>query len=53
MFLFGNDSKCPVGFKTMRIDWVLSYAVKWRLNPSRPDAGRREKINLKFYFHTS
>ena len=23
------------------------------LNPSRPDPGRREKINLTFYFHTS
>ena len=22
-------------------------------NPSRPDPGRREKINLNFYFHTS
>ena len=22
-------------------------------DPSRPNAGRREKINLKFYFHTS
>ena len=22
-------------------------------NPSRPNPGRREKINLKFYFHTS
>ena len=21
-------------------------------NPSRPDPGRREKINLHFYFHT-
>ena len=26
----------------------LSY-----LNPPRPDPGRREKINLNFYFHTS
>ena len=23
------------------------------INPSRPDPGRREKINLNFYFHTS
>ena len=23
------------------------------LNPSRPDPGQREKINLNFYFHTS
>ena len=23
------------------------------INPSRPDLGRREKINLIFYFHTS
>ena len=23
------------------------------LNPSRPDPGRREKVNLNFYFHTS
>ena len=23
------------------------------INPSRPDPGRREKINLYFYFHTS
>ena len=22
-------------------------------NPSRPDPGRREKIDLNFYFHTS
>ena len=22
------------------------------INPSRPDPGRREKINLNFYFHT-
>ena len=22
-------------------------------NPSRPDPGKREKINLNFYFHTS
>ena len=22
-------------------------------NPSRPDPGQREKINLNFYFHTS
>ena len=26
------------------LDWV---------NPSHPDPGRREKINLNFYFHTS
>ena len=24
-----------------------------KVNPSRPDPGRREKINLNFYFHTS
>ena len=24
-----------------------------RFNPSRPDPGRKEKINLNFYFHTS
>ena len=24
-----------------------------RLNPSRPVPGRKEKINLNFYFHTS
>ena len=23
------------------------------LNPSRPDPGQREKLNLNFYFHTS
>ena len=23
------------------------------INPSRPDPGRREKINLNYYFHTS
>ena len=26
---------------------------KMILNPSRPNPGRREKINLNFYFHTS
>ena len=26
----------------------------WKLHiPSRPNPGRKEKINLKFYFHTS
>ena len=24
-----------------------------KLNPSHPNPGRREKINLNFYFHTS
>ena len=27
--------------------------MKELINPSRPDPGRREKINLNVYFHTS
>ena len=36
--------------------YMLSGQVSMQnttFNPSRPDPGRREKINLKFYFHTS
>ena len=33
--------------------WIREY-VKWlRLNLSRPNPGRREKIKLNLYFHTS
>ena len=42
------------------IDWFLyegNTGIYWikilRINPSRLDAGRREEINLNFYFHTS
>ena len=27
--------------------------LRQHINPLRPDSGRREKINLNFYFHTS
>ena len=30
-----------------KIDW------EFPINPSRTDPGRREKINITFYFHTS
>ena len=36
------------GFKPNKVG--LKYEA---LNPSRPDPGRREKIELNFYFHTS
>ena len=29
------------------------FHILYKINPSRPDPGRREKINLNFYFHTS
>ena len=32
---------------------VRDYIKKKDVNPSRPDSGRGEKINLNFYFHTS
>ena len=31
----------------------LSWSSQWLFNLSRPALGRREKINLNFYFHTS
>ena len=37
--------------KTYQVaDFFMEMLV---LNPSRPDPGGREKINLNFYFHTS
>ena len=43
----------------MKCYWMLqnaqgySFYRFWVINPSRPDPGQREKINLNFYFHTS
>ena len=31
----------------------LTIKIILNVNPFRPDPGRREKINLNFYFHTS
>ena len=33
-------------------EYIL-YTKLDALDPSRPDPGQREKINLNFYFHTS
>ena len=33
--------------------WFFLFFVTKNLNPSRPDPGQRENINLNFYFHTS
>ena len=30
----------------------LNTHIKPEINPSHPNAGRKEKINLNFYFHT-
>ena len=32
--------------------WKKTSDMKW-VNPSHPDPGQREKINLNFYFYTS
>ena len=47
-------------FKNVNNSWrsvnfskVASWGVFHVFNPSRPDPGRREKINLNFYLHTS
>ena len=32
---------------------IFNYELNFSFNSSRPDPGRREKNNLKIYFHTS
>ena len=39
-----------VKLKTLIDEMIFSINL---FNPSRPDPGRKEKINLSFYFHTS
>ena len=31
---------------------LMLQSFSYHINPSRPDPGQREKINLNFYFHT-
>ena len=45
VFFFKKDSKEDPPESASRIHFEF--------NPSRPNAGRREKIKLSFYFHTS
>ena len=37
----------------MRCNLELPPNFAANINPSRPNPGRREKIKLNFYFHTS
>ena len=54
-FLNGNVSKeCfPKGLQHFYISMVSFSLSQFYFNPSLPNPGRREKIKLNFYFHTS
>ena len=43
----------PIQYNTLLSAWFYNYNFKAFVHPSGPDSKRREKINLKFYFHAS
>ena len=51
VFLLLTLSKQMLPGKVIKMVSKIFWTVL--LNPSRSDPGRREKINLNFYFHTS
>ena len=59
--IYEEMAECSVFIQYMVLQEYLYANSKFQkyisskmiLNPSRPNPGRREKINLNFYFHTS
>ena len=50
----GNPFHTNAAFIQTPVTWLDEVNIELKgVNPSRPDPGRREKINLNFYFHTS
>ena len=52
------SSVSVVDFEQVNVTWKADIHALFQpetrvLNPFRPNPGRREKINLNFYFHTS
>ena len=46
--------RCCSSISTLSVSWkIWSNISKENLNPSQPNPGRREKINLSLYFHSS
>ena len=53
LFTLNVISNSKYGTTLTRIYNNKAITSEKNINPSRPDHGRREKINLNFYFHTS
>ena len=46
--------RCLLLLSTSLHSWNnFHFVSSFTFNPSRPDPGQREKLNLNFYFHTS
>ena len=48
-----NITQVTESLECLRLTLPVPYILESCINPSRPNPGRREAINISFYFYTS